>query len=892
VTVVSRSGPTGVGRVFKEWAFQALSLASGTTYIRKETDMPLFSSYLRGVLKEVLHDPTAMWSFANIGRSLPPPFKVIKGKAIDEQFERLVDQDVTKTNDKVLLRLRRYVCKHVAILAKIAKVENRLELPVFNIADKSCCQSTRRVGGTREHYYERVRVASGKYHQSYTAAGWVTPWMHLSEQETNVLMNRSWFKSHRVRSANLIARALVNEDIEKLYAKAISGQPPAAIALELNERGLKTRLATIHEAATVTAGRQVNHILMSLLAGDDTCNETLLGSKKVPQPIKEGISLHATEKDFEFLSADLSAASDYLKHDINYAVWEGLKDGLKEYPMYQLVPWDKLGVLLLGPQTLYKSRSDYQDRSDGHITTRGACMGLPATWFTLHFVNRFCSDCAQHNVTVSKCNVSSLKRPPVFTLFGDDQAAAWKVQNSELYFKNLALCGLVLNQRKTLRSRSGVVLCEELYRLGPFKTVESAVKSHRLAEYAVHGHMSPHRGTMYEAFVVAMNKTKRNWKLNIATIQKIQRVRLSALVSAKRTDNRGRSMQTTSLLENAQAVGPLLTQLLQGVKESVARRAVKVHRASNPALWASLERSGLPLYWPRELGGWGIPGKQYAPAKFRKAAAVFLTGRKADKALLYRALTTSHLSVNAKKELHRVLNALTETPSHYPDDHLQMQRAFYKSPADKRTAKERFPPKSKPISLSEAVQDIVGIVLAWRTLDVNTPRESKDQNPGFNRACKSVLEIINRLSHKWKRGSPINPQNAQTLVRDYEDASVDARSPKLICLIYNIDFTQLSKDVNDTSDYPQRVTTSNSGYTMSDIAVTEVSVESSSESLSLTINERTGSFSAVRMPIDTYTAGPTSDIESAELRMIVSKKRSLFEMLRELFRTRRPSSRT
>ena len=74
----------------------------------------------------------------------------------------------------------------------------------------------------------------------------------------------------RVVLANRVARKMVQIEINEL----ISAGPLPAVPLELKERGLKTRLATIHPASAVQSSRILNSILLPLLKGNTGYSNT------------------------------------------------------------------------------------------------------------------------------------------------------------------------------------------------------------------------------------------------------------------------------------------------------------------------------------------------------------------------------------------------------------------------------------------------------------------------------------------------------------------------------------------------------------------------------------------------------------------------------------------
>jgi len=157
--------------------------------------------------------------------------------------------------------------------------------------------------------------------------------------------------------------------------------------LVLRERGQKKRLATISEASLVVAGQRINRAVLRLLSNSKTASYSLKGRRDTPDCIVAGTNAFANREDFEFLSTDLSAASDYLHHSVNQAVWAAIWDVIgHEFPCsYQWVGQKLIGPMRLDPTT--PGLPEEVEALKSKDTSRGALMGLPLAWPILTLVN-------------------------------------------------------------------------------------------------------------------------------------------------------------------------------------------------------------------------------------------------------------------------------------------------------------------------------------------------------------------------------------------------------------------------------------------------------------------------------------------------------------------------
>jgi hypothetical protein len=258
--------------------------------------------------------------------------------------------------------------------------------------------------------------------------------------------------------------------------------------LVLAERGLKTRIASIFPASAVTVASRINGPLLRILFRNPVHFREGVDSSSVERALS-GERDPSQKKECELLSADLSAASDWLELDVTLAVWdeicraqsslgaEGWTDQLKEAGAVLLGQHELTFDDVKGMASRGSLRADLEEeseakrkkilderahlgrirqvlRTNGAESKRGAAMGLGLTWPILSMVNAFC---AQEGI--------GRRKAQRVRLLGDDMIARWEKRDTESYFHNLETLGLVVNREKSLRSWYGAVFAERYFYL-------------------------------------------------------------------------------------------------------------------------------------------------------------------------------------------------------------------------------------------------------------------------------------------------------------------------------------------------------------------------------------------------------------------------------------------
>jgi hypothetical protein len=171
---------------------------------------------------------------------------------------------------------------------------------------------------------------------------------------------------------------------------------------------------------------------------------------------------------------------------------------------------------------------------------------------------------------------------------GDDFAAFWKPEMTAKYYSYIADVGLLLNPDKQGISPSTFMFSEILL------------------NFRVQKELNP-TGKLKSA------ETRCN---------PVDRIPLSRITLAKVARDKKGSVKGTNIESIAETVNTIF-RTFKGFRKQALLRSVYQYCHKEIA---RTEREGIPLYWPKPLGGVGFEDKEpYAPVLFRKAAAVILS---------------------------------------------------------------------------------------------------------------------------------------------------------------------------------------------------------------------------------------------------------------------------
>jgi hypothetical protein len=313
-------------------------------------------------------------------------------------------------------------------------------------AVKACVEKTTGQGGTVTalyELYEHAKAAGLDRHEpgevQYPELHPVDPedlhdpraWSHLwqlqAEPERGEMTPLEAFRTARFFTTHLAVGRSNYGPIDLIFDEM---RRPKAIPIPIEELGQKVRIATKHPAALAHFSRCMAARLLPCLKRERVFRQVLHGDQ---------VHIRGPPVPHVVYSADLTAASDYIEHDLGRAVLRGIADGLNiEGPtrvalMKCIGSMEVPNLLATGPDFLR--------------TRLGAHMGLGTTWTILCILNHFAA---------SKAGPTSS-----YAICGDDLVAAWTSKQIEIYEYQLERLGLVPNKAKAYEGRAGV-FCELL----------------------------------------------------------------------------------------------------------------------------------------------------------------------------------------------------------------------------------------------------------------------------------------------------------------------------------------------------------------------------------------------------------------------------------------------
>jgi hypothetical protein len=371
------------------------------------------------------------------------------------------------------------------------------------------------------------------------------------------------------------------------------------VVVSLPERGFKARIVSRHHSARVTFLHQFRLGLAEALRRDHRIREVVAGS---PRRAVESMFVGA-RADGVLLSADLTAASDRLPHDLLREIWAGLCDVAKLPPGVN--PEDVLH-LAIGPYDM-----KYPDGSSVTMQ-QGILMGLPTTWPLLCLTMGFWADLS--NEAPDKGGVSTVTRPlgESERICGDDLIAWWRPERVALFEEIALACGAKFSAGKHLRSRRWGIFTEEIFdvRLN-VKASEETLRSASSVRRA--------RKRAFGWYEAAQRFVERELNSSLPT-KYCPRVtagkgplRLSAdfgrwarcipLRWAVRIPRREAGFPVQSLPE-WYCIGPATTSV--ALSTGMWKEVANVRSVMFPGEGRKLASAGIPPFLPRSLGGGGL----------------------------------------------------------------------------------------------------------------------------------------------------------------------------------------------------------------------------------------------------------------------------------------------
>lgn len=195
-------------------------------------------------------------------------------------------------------------------------------------------------------------------------------------------------------------------------------------AIPLQEVG-KIRVATVHTSTQAHFGRAISGETVPLLARHPWFRAGLTDGK---------VTLRGEGK---LLSADLTAATEWLSQERAVAIMDGIADALS---------WSddkrKAAKELVGPQTLV-----HEGVPRGR-TKNSVLLGLGVSWTCLSILNAY------------NAVGGIFAEDPSFAICGDDLIGLWEEERRKAFFDRTVLSGLRINRKKSYCSSTNGVFCE------------------------------------------------------------------------------------------------------------------------------------------------------------------------------------------------------------------------------------------------------------------------------------------------------------------------------------------------------------------------------------------------------------------------------------------------
>lgn len=218
---------------------------------------------------------------------------------------------------------------------------------------------------------------------------------------------------------------------------------PIVRRIVLLERGWKTRVVTPGDAAFNYLCSAGGKMLMGILRKHPAIKGSTTGHPA------DGIDWSTGARHNCVRSLDLKAASDYLPHEVNYAVISGILNGVGAPDWLR-----KLSMRAVGPCLVRESTGV------SWYTSRAALMGNPLTWPILNLVLDFCH--AQSGTD------------GFYGINGDDYIGSHSFSSNYNFTKCVKSVGLVLSDMKDFFSYHGRgVFAEELITVGRMRVYPS-----------------------------------------------------------------------------------------------------------------------------------------------------------------------------------------------------------------------------------------------------------------------------------------------------------------------------------------------------------------------------------------------------------------------------------
>nr|WAK73585.1 RNA-dependent RNA polymerase [Phytophthora palustris narna-like virus 2] len=251
------------------------------------------------------------------------------------------------------------------------------------------------------------------------------------------------------------------------------GRPPWLTPQTKPQKGGKVRVATAHSPEEVYSSRILTGRWFPILRKIVTTRSVVRGNCIRLGRDKRARSM-IDPNDLHLYSADLSAATDWIHHDLAIGVAKVLNSHV--FKGTDRVVWDDLIHIILGPHAVAPPKGSGLDQEwddldmtwdtlhQQLVTERGIHMGLGPSWIILCLINTAAG-------LYASSDISS------FRVCGDDLIGLWTRSEADRYEFYLSSLGLRVNKSKSFYAERGV-FCETLVRRSSQYTAYSQSVGH------------------------------------------------------------------------------------------------------------------------------------------------------------------------------------------------------------------------------------------------------------------------------------------------------------------------------------------------------------------------------------------------------------------------------
>jgi hypothetical protein len=362
--------------------------------------------------------------------------RLFQASTVSRSLEwEMSEKKVQKAREEAIGRWTKARPVNRALLAEIDRYIDRLPLDPPTVEfqpvtpnDKACLGYPRNKGGqaaaAKKLVDDELEAQYQAARDNFTRAAsgtWSEKVGHVDHSSVVETLQRVTIEQ-RETSIMGPTNTQVLDAAKKKFRSQTDHAPPPLEPTAITELGGKVRVVTLHSVEEVVTARNVTAHWLKALRRVVTVRDSLRGEDIVLESLENG----------KLFSADLSAATDYIDHEVAQRFALRLHERIGGPVELDLI------LRMLGPHRL----------SDGTVTSSGIHMGLGPTWVILNLINGFAAWYAGARVTDHR-------------MCGDDLIGLWKRHRADKYVNTLEELGLVVNKSKSFFTEAGV-FCERL----------------------------------------------------------------------------------------------------------------------------------------------------------------------------------------------------------------------------------------------------------------------------------------------------------------------------------------------------------------------------------------------------------------------------------------------